>query len=219
MKPWPHGDPDAVARAVLAQPAYRHAPPSTAVAPSPSFWQILWNWLVDHVLRPLFGPIAHVLGSAHPVGAALGLVLIVIALLGLAFLVFRLAVAFIGPALARDGGGAVAGVALDAERTREDWLTAARAAAARGDYARAIAALFGASLAALDERSIVPFDPARTPGEYRRMVRQATRPASAAFDELTDRFVRAAYAPRVPARDDFDAAERAFAAFEPLAKR
>jgi hypothetical protein len=218
LKPWPHGDPDAVARAILAQPAYRRIPASTDVAPQPSVWQILWDWIVDHVLRPLFGPISHALGSAHPVGAAFGIVLIAIALLALAFLVFRLAVAFVGPALAR-GRDVASGVALDAERTREDWLAAARAAAARGDYARAIAALFSASLAALDERSIVPFDPARTPGEYRRMVRQATRPASAAFDELSDRFVRAAYAPSVPARADFDAAERAFAAFEPLAKR
>ena len=36
------------------------------------------------------------------------------------------------------------------------------------------------------------------------------------FDELAERFVRAVYAQQLPERSDFEAAERALAAFEPL---
>ena len=212
---WPHGDPDSVARSITAQSAYRHAPASGDTPPSPSLIEIIWQWIVDHVLRPLFGPVVSAFSHSKGAGTLVGTVLIAIALLAFAYLIFRLAVAFVGPAFARKGDGGESRP-LEPERTREDWLAIARDAAARGEYARAIAALFAAALAELDERSVVAFDPARTPGEYRRLVRQASRPASPPFDDLTERFVRAAYAPSAPGRDDFDAAARAFATFEPL---
>ncbi len=94
-------------------------------------------------------------------------------------------------------------------------LHRAAEAAAAGDFARAIGALFAAALAALDERGIVPFDGARTPGEYRRLVRRARPPAAPAFDALAGGFVRAMFAPAPPQRADYDAAARAFAVLEP----
>jgi len=215
---WPHGDPNVVAKAVLAQAAYRQPAASTAQKPAPSLWEQAWNWFVDHVLVPIFRPIAHALSHSQSIGQWVGLVLIAFALCGLAFLIFRLVLAFVRPRA--DGGEARDGVrTLDEQRSWREWLALARAAAARGDYAGAIAALFGASLAALDERAVVVYDPARTPGEYRRLVRRSRADASPSFDDLTDRFVRAAYGPGAVAQADFEAAERAFSNFEPLVAR
>lgn len=200
-------------KAVLAQPAYHQAVATNNVKPSPTIWQIALDWIVDHVLRPLFRPLIEAVGHSQGVGTVIGTALIVIALGALAFLLFRLTLAFVRPALRRGAGSSHA---LDAARTREDWLAIAREAAARGEFGRAIAALFAAALAALDDRAVVAFDPARTPGEYRRMVRRSLGVASASFDALAECFVRAAYAPEVAVRSDFEAASRAFADFEPL---
>jgi hypothetical protein len=144
----------------------------------------------------------------------LGVVLICAALCALAYVVFRLIVAFARPARSA-AERAKDARELAAARSPAGWRALARAAAARGDYAGAIAALFAAALSALDASDLVEADPARTPGEYRRLVRRARAAAAAPFDDLADRFVRAAYAERPPARVDFEAAERALAALEP----
>jgi hypothetical protein len=210
---WPHGDPNAVIKRVLADPAYRDAPATTAQKPHESLIGIVWDWIADHV-RPLFHPIAKALGATQGVGTLVGYVLIALALAALVFAVFRLVLAFARPAQRR-GDRRAEGNALDVERTPPEWRALARAAAARGDYAGAIAALFGAALAELDARALVAFDATRTPGEYRRLVRRARAQASVPFDELAERFVRALYAPERPQPSDYEAAERALAAFEP----
>ncbi len=212
---FPHGDPDAVVRTILAEPAYRSAAPTTSVAPPPSALQLAWQWFVDHVLARILHPIARVLAASHQAGAVIGVVLVVLALALLGYVGFRLAVAFARPALAgraSAGAGRQAAAALGSPQ----WRTLASEAAARGAYAEAIAALFRAALAALDERAIVAFDAARTPGEYRRAVRRARIAAAAPFDELAERFVRAAFADATPERAEFDAAERALTALEPV---
>ena len=213
---WPH-DPDAVARAVLAEPAFRAAPQTTATAAPPSLLDILWRWFFEHVLRPLLHPLASALSNAH-LAAPLGWVLIALALVA-----FTLAAARCALALARSrprkAGAAELGRPLRAPRSAEGWLALAREAALAGDFARAIAALFAAALARLDEREVVAFDPARTPGEYRRLVRRACAAAAGAFDELALRFARAVYARGSANRDDFEAAEHALRAFEPATRR
>jgi len=209
-----HGDPDQVIRSVLTDPAYRSAAPTTAVQPQPSLWETAWHWFADHVLSPLFHPIARALAASRGAGTIVGMVLVALALGLLAFVGFRLAIAFAGPALAAGPRGGARGAGEPALSVG-DLLAAARAAAARGAYAEAIAALFRAALAELDERAIVTFDAARTPGEYRRAVRRARAAAAGPFDELAERFVRAAFADATPQRAEFDAAERAFAAFAP----
>jgi hypothetical protein len=201
---------------VLAQAAYRRAPASVDQKPTPSFWELAWNWFVDHILRPLLHPIGSALARSQGVGKWVGLILIAVALCALAFLIFRLVLAFVRPR--RDAQSLERGVrSLELGRSSADWLALAREAAARGDYERAIAALFAAALAALDERAVIALDPARTPGEYRRLVRRTRADASVAFDELADRYVRAAYAEAAPERADFEAAERAYASFVPKA--
>ncbi len=210
---YPHGDPDRVVRAILADPAYRGAAPTTATAPQPSLLELAWHWFSEHFLGPLFHPLARALAASHGIGTLAGFALVALALGLLAFVGFRLAVAFGRPAVAAARGRALG--AREAALPAADWLAVARAAAARAAYAEAIAALFRAALAELDERAIVVFDAARTPGEYRRAVRRARAAAAAPFDDLAERFVRAAVADATPQRAEFDAAERAFAAFAP----
>ena len=215
---WPHGDPAAIVRSVLEQPAYRAVRPSTAAAPQPTLLELAWRWLFSHVLAPLVHPIARVLGASHGVGTAIGLALAALALLALGYVVFKLTLAFVRSARPSPGETVEPGESSGRRRSAHDWLRAARRAAECGDEARAIAALFSAALATLDERALVPFDATRTPGEYRRAVRRVRSAAAPAFDELSDRFVRAAYAGELPAAGEFERAERAYSAFEPAAR-
>jgi len=218
---WPHGDPDSVARAILDERAYRSIAPTTSAPPQEPYQEVIWNWILDHVLRPIFGPlvhgIGHALGASKGIGSIVGFVLIALALAGLAFVLARLVLAFLPRFTGRDGSLGVA-TSLDQVRSHDDWLALAREASARGDYRRAIGAIFAAALALLDDRALVAFDAARTPGEYRRLVRRARDDASEPFDALADRFVRATYAEAAPERTDFDDAERALAALDPLVR-
>ncbi|MBD5607146.1 MAG: DUF4129 domain-containing protein, partial [Candidatus Eremiobacteraeota bacterium] len=214
----PHGDPSRVVRTILAEPGYHLGAPSTAVAHQ-TILELAWTWLVDHVLRPLWHPIVKVLEASQGVGTAIGFLLIALALAAFAFIAFRLVVAFARPARSQASVAPSPGSSLVTARSSIAWREFARQAAARGDYGNAIACLFAAALVALDERAVVVFDAARTPGEYRRSVRRASVEAAPPFDELAERFVRAAYAADEPTASDFHAAERAFAAFEPAMPR
>jgi hypothetical protein len=211
---WPHGDPNAVVARVLRDPIYRHAAPTTNEKPQESLLEFVLSWLWDHLVKPLFHPIAHAFQATRGVGTVIGIVLVAAALLGLAFVVFRLVVAFArGPVKRRRARAAPH--PIDDPSSARDWRALARAAAARGEFARAVAALFGAALAELDERAIVAFDASRTPGEYRRLVRRARASAASPFDELTERFSRALYAADPTVSAEYEAAERALAELEP----
>ena len=220
MASWPHGDPSVVVRGILATAPYRHTIVATTDKPSPNVLEILWNWFREHVLRPLFhwldAHLSHAFGgAAGKAGSVLVYAIIGIAALVLAFAIYRLVVAF-----ARSGSKD--SIATGERLTLADlpssaqWRARAAEAARAGDYGRAIAALFTAALATLDERAIVAFDATRTPGEYRRLVRRARATAADPFNDLSGRFVRAAYAEVVTTADDYAQAERAFAAFEPM---
>ena len=208
-------DPNVVIKAILAEPAFRQAVRTTSVAPPKSWWELLLEWL-GHWLAPLWRPIERVLSAGQGVGTVVGFVLIALVLAALAVLVFRLASLIIAPALARRGGAVGSSRPLEVEQSPETWRRRAGEFAARGDYRRGIAALFAAALAVLDARDVVRFDAARTPGEYRRLVRRARCAAAPPFDELTERFVHATYAPAAPQAADFETAARAEAGLEPL---
>jgi hypothetical protein len=209
--PWPHGDPNAVVRAVLAQPAYRDAQ-EAAPPPSP-FMHLLdraldairdtWQKLFPHGIDP---HTAGVVGWAAVLAAYA-------ALLALLILVALRIARALGPPRA----GTRAALPAPVVARRHTLLADAAAAAAAGAYARAIALLFRAALFDLDGAALVPYDPARTPGEYRRRVRGALAAAAVPFDELTARFIRAAFGKQVPQAGDYDAARRAYAAFSAAA--
>jgi hypothetical protein len=209
---WPHGDPNAIAKEILAQSAYRVAPTQTKQPPL-TLWELFWQW-VDRLLRPFFDWLSHAAGSSGNAGTLIGIAIIIIAVSALALLLYRIVAAFVRPSEQR-GVRVAAGGRLEL-RSAVEWRALAAQAAAAGDYARAIAALFAAALVALDERALVPFDAACTPGEYRRRVRRAREGAAAPFDRLVERFVLATFAPELPQRADYDAALHAFASFEPL---
>ena len=130
------------------------------------------------------------------------------------YLVFALVEALAGrpPAGARDGLGSTQALDTTSPQTlrRE-----AAAAYARGEFGRAIALLFRAALFALDRAAVVDFDTSRTPGEYRRLVGRALPAQAPPFDDLSRRFVRASFAAAAARREDYDAAEAAYATFAP----
>lgn len=206
---WPHGDPNVVVRSILAQPAYREAP--TSSAPAESLFDRVFRWIGDrlHDIFKRFG-----VGPAmRNSGVVVGWLLLLAGLVGLANVIYRFAVLVAGD---RAGHAARSvGIALATPSTSAALRAEAAAAAERADYARAIVLLFRAALAALDERALILYDAARTPREYRRIVRRTVAAASGPFDELTARFVRATFAEAPASRADYDAAAGAFDAFDP----
>jgi hypothetical protein len=212
---WPHGDPGAVARTILAQPAYRTAPAASAPA-GPSLWDLLTQFLA-RLFKPFFTWLHGVSGGSKPLGMLLGYVLAALVAAGLVYLILRIVNALAsgrtGAVSARRGADAGA---LVLSRSTADWRALAERAAAAGNYAAAIAALFSAALALLDESALVPFDAARTPGEYRRLLRRSMAAASEPFDALADAFVRAAFDERPVSGDDYARALRAYDGLRPL---
>lgn len=219
MSRWPDGDPDLVVREVLRGRAYRGAAHESTAPSQPTFWAWLWQAFVEHVLRPIFAPLKHAFDAASStgVGGLLAIGLVVFALGLFAFVAYRLALAFVRTRerteSLRDERRALA-----RERRADAWRDLAREYAARGDFARAIAALFSAALALLDERAVVAFDASRTPGEYRRAVRRARASASEAFDRLAERFVYASYAREIATAQAYADADAAFDRFEPATR-
>jgi hypothetical protein len=181
--PWRGGDPNALARAILADPHYRMAVPSPAQR---SWWEILGDAL-RALWHRLIAPFAHVFGSDR-VTQAIGIIVVLALLASLVLLVVR----FARRAAAARVRASVApevtalGRRADAAALRERSLTAA----GEGRYREAAALLWLSALYALDERGRVRFDPARTPSEWRRVVRDP------AFDALARDAVLALFAPR-----------------------
>ena len=213
---WPRGDPDALARAITAQPAYRVAPAESNAAGAQSLWDAFWSF-IGHVLEPLAHWIHGVSSGGKPLGLVLSYALFALVLAGLIYLVVRIVDALSTASASERGARSAREGALIAARSAAEWRASAEAAAARGDYAAAVVALFSAALASLDERALVPFDRARTPGEYRRALRRGAAWAAEPFDVLADAFVRAAFAGRPVSRDDYARAAAAYDGMQPRA--
>jgi len=168
VNPWPNGDPNAVVKQVLAQTAYRRTP-TQPDSPILRFWYELGQWL-DHLFSPFRKWLDHALSSGHGTAQIIVAVIVILTILVLVFLIYRVVLAFAKPVVEARRLAAVG--RLDERMDADAWRVLAAERAAAGDYARAIAALFRAALALLDESALVPFDPSRTPGEYRRLVRR-----------------------------------------------
>jgi Domain of unknown function (DUF4129) len=167
---WPHGDPRAVAKMVLADRRY-HA----ASQPAPkTLWDLFWD-LLRKWWDALTAPIGHVLGN-DLVTQFVGLAVLAVALAFLAFVAYRFARPYLRKRRARARAAATAlAHDGDAAMLRER----AFAAANEGRYHDAAALLWASALRALDEAGRVRYDAARTPGEWRREVRDP------AFDAFT----------------------------------
>ena len=185
--PWAHGDPRAVAHEILADPRYHAVNRPAAKSLWDLFWEAVARWL-DALVRGLHisgagnAGIALVLGYVALAVVVAGILIVLAMLLphGRRFRAFRgRQAAARGTPLADAGPAAML-------RAR------AREAAAAGRYREAAGLFWISALHALDELGRVRFDPARTPGEWRRAVREP------AFDGLTRDAVFALFGDREP---------------------
>jgi hypothetical protein len=188
---WPHGDPRDVARAIVADPRF-HGTTSDR-APAPGFIDRIFAWLGER-LADLLRAIGHALGSRTPLNVAIGAGVLLIAAAGLAFLVVRFV-----RLPARRRRQSPASLALERACTSAELIAQACAAASAERWHDAASALVRAALHALDERGRLRFDPARTPGEARRLLhdaafdafeREATTALFAAGAATPERFAR-----------------------------
>ena len=177
---WPHGDPRSVARSMLADRRF-HTEPG---APDKQWWQYVldllgkwWHWLFDPLwpwLRRLFEPLGHAIGN-DAVTRSIGIGVLVLVLAFLVYVIVRFARRLRIRHAVRTS---TAVAALGAEADARTLLARALAAAADGRHHEAAALFWSSALRALDEAGRVRFDAARTPGEWRRAVRDP------AFDAL-----------------------------------
>lgn len=183
MRPvWPHGDPRAVARAILADHRYQIAPQGPAPK---SLWQRAIEWLYDWWTK-LMRPLGHAFGNDR-FTTIVGLIVLALALLFLIVVAVRFARVQWKRRARIQGGRASALQAVGDARTL---FEQALAAAAAGRQREAAALLWASALRALDERGRIRFDAARTPGEWRRAVHDP------AFDRLTRDAVLALFGDR-----------------------
>jgi hypothetical protein len=169
---WPHGDPRAVAHDILRDSRYREA---LAPQAPKSLWETLLEDLV-HWWQWLTRPLGHFLGN-DLVTTIVGFAVLALAFVGIVLVVVR----FARPMLQR---GALPwrphAEALEQTGDARLFFERALAAAAAGRHREAAALLWVSALHALDERGRVRYDPARTPAQWRRAVR----------DPNFDRFAR-----------------------------
>ncbi len=203
---WPNGDPRTVARAIVADPRYRLgvAPPASG-----SWLDALWAWCIGR-LHDVLHFIDRALGARNGYDGAIGIAVIVAASALVAFGIFVLVRSYARRTRGQRPRAATGTPSPGAAPTAQTLRVAANAAAQHGNYREAAALLFASAVRALDERERVAYDPARTPGEYRRLVRDPV------FDALAGDAVVALFAAAEPRRELFDrmlgAYERFFSA-------
>jgi hypothetical protein len=204
MPVWPHGDPRDVARSLLRD--RRFGGQTSDKKPEPTLWDRILGWIGDR-LSEIFNGIGHVLGSNNPWNVALAWAVSIGIALGFIYLVYRLVSSY---ALSRGESprrGKRAGYSLESRQSGRELRSAALAAAQAGRYREAAALLFGSAIQTLDELGRVPYDAARTPGEYRRIVRNHD------FDVLAGGAVVAIFASAEPQADAFERMSNAYDAF------
>ncbi len=184
---WPHGDPREIARSIVADPRFHVAAQPTE---PPSLLDVAWRWIVDF-LRGLLHAVDRALGARTPFEYAIGVAVIVVALALLGFGVYVAVRSIARDTRRRSPNGTT--VAAEGSPQRAAALRAAAfAAAAERRFRAATGLLFAAATRALDERGRLIYDAARTPGEYRRLVRDPR------FDALASDAVLALFAQAEP---------------------
>jgi len=94
-------------------------------------------------------------------------------------------------------------------RTWQEWIQAAREAAARGDYREAIHCAYWAGISSLEDREVVRKDRTRTPREYVRLVSKSTefvatgRKTREALSALTGALEQVWYGRKPASNQDF----------------
>jgi uncharacterized protein DUF4129 len=206
----PRADVQSTVSSILAQPAYRVAETKPAPPPQQTIWEKFLEW-IQRWISALFDRLSRVTEGVPLLGDVFAIVLITIAVLGLAYVGYRLADGIVARRRTARGD---AGEPLDAVLAPDELHAAALEAARAGDYARAVALLFHAALLALDRGSNIAYDPALTAGEYRRIVRRRAGWLSSDFDVLARIFTAAAFAQTPTDEPDWRQAAAAYAGIE-----
>jgi uncharacterized protein DUF4129 len=195
---------------VLAQPDFRTPVRPGAARPRQQTWlERMLTSLSDWWSRLLVRAFTAAAG-VPAIGNFVAFALVAAAAVALAFLIFRIA-SFVMARRVRRGRINVDGTPLTDHPSADETYSTARAAARDGLYALAIALLFQAALLALDRSGSIPYDSARTAGEYRRAVRRSVAGAAAPFETLVRAFTYAAYAETPAGESDWRAADAAYA--------
>src|SRR6202051_3719265 len=147
--------------------------------------------------------------SRHPIGAKVLFWVVLIAGVGfVALCIFRYISARDSMNFFQPGSTTVT------TRTWQEWIHAAREAAARGDFREAVHSAYWAGITRLEETGTLPRDRTKTPREYLRLI--DTRPRGTEVDDpvaqdykkpltaLTSRLERIWYANRMARLEDFD---------------
>jgi hypothetical protein len=163
MTAWPHGDPRTVAHAILTDKRYQLKPDP----PEPkNLLEQFFDWL-GHLWHQITRPLGHLLGN-DLITTIVGFGVLALALVFLTIVIVR----FARPLMLRRSSRAnLAAEALADGGDAKLLLSRALAALAAQRYREAAALLWASALRALDERGRVRYDAARTPGEWRREVR------------------------------------------------
>jgi hypothetical protein len=161
LSSFPHGDPRQVIQRVLADGRFQRAPQR----PNEKTWLDLVRDALRELWHRITEPLNHMVGNSR-LTTVIGILALVAVAALLTIVIAWFATRFrwrrvrAGPAPAATGFGA------DARALRSRALDAASA----GRYHEAAALLWASALRALDEDGRVGYDPARTPGEWRRVV-------------------------------------------------
>lgn len=200
----PAHDPSALARAIVAGARFHLG--VQHVRPRPKSWlAIAWDWVRDRYSALIDAFNAHV----H-VSHAAGIVTGDLALAAIAALLVVVAVRLLRELVPGNRAGSH-GVAIDPLPDAFAVYDRSVRAAAAGEYARAIALLFNATVAALGLRGVVSGDASATVGEFERTL-SARGPALAApFETIARAFTAAAYAQTPIGEAEWTRARDAFA--------
>ncbi|MEA2688477.1 MAG: hypothetical protein QOD51_1084 [Candidatus Eremiobacteraeota bacterium] len=161
--PWAHGDPREVVRGILADPRFAHA----AHRPGEKTWL---DYVVDALRalgHQLTAPLRALTGN-NAVTAFIGIAVLVAVLVALTIVIARFATRVSWRRARRAPDGAMV---VGADADARTLFARALDAAAAGRHHEAAALLWASALRALDERGRVRYDASRTPGEWRRAVR------------------------------------------------
>lgn len=209
----PRLNPKRTVLAILADPSYKlNELPRTV---EKTWWERFLEWL-GGLFDKLFGGAVKAAASAPRLSQLVGFVILALVAGALVFVVFQLARGYLltKPRRAAENAGEIIGPAANPRTLVSGALEAAR----DGRYARAIALLFQASLVGLDRAGVVTYDPARTAGEYRRVVKRSRASAAQPFDRLAFAFTYATYAERPTGEREWHDAQSAYEALEPFVR-
>ena len=160
---WPHGDPREVVHRILADDRFQRAPKS----PGEKTWI---DYLLDglHKLWDLITAPLRALTGNSDLTTFIGIVVLIAVLVALTIVIARFVTR---SSWRRAQRTPIAATPLGADADARTLFARALEAAAAGRHHEAAALLWASALRALDERGRVRYDPARTPGEWRRAVR------------------------------------------------